>query len=139
MEKRNNSNNYVIGLDFGSLSARAVLTDVENGKIAAQAEYKYPHGIMYESLPDGVRLPPDWAVQDPEDWRAAMTELIETVVRIGNIPPEQIIGIGIDTTASTVLALDSELVPMCKNPKFNIHIHAWPKMWKHHAAFAESV
>ena len=43
---------YSIGIDFGTLSARAVLVNVKNGKILSESEFIYPHGVIEESMPD---------------------------------------------------------------------------------------
>ena len=59
---------YALGIDFGTLSARALLVDVENGREAGTAVMDYPHGVLDEALPDGTRLPPDWALQHPNDY-----------------------------------------------------------------------
>ena len=56
-----------IGIDYGSLSARAVLMELDTGAVAASEVYECPHGILSETLPDGTPLPADWALQDPED------------------------------------------------------------------------
>ena len=48
---------YSIGIDFGTLSARAVLVNVKNGKILSESEFIYPHGVIEESMPDGTLLP----------------------------------------------------------------------------------
>ena len=45
---------YTIGVDYGSLSARGVLVRVRDGEIAAEAEFAYPHGIITGALPDGT-------------------------------------------------------------------------------------
>ena len=59
---------YTIGLDFGSLSVRGVLMDIQSGKVCATATYEYPHGIMTETLDDGTPLGENWALQDPDDY-----------------------------------------------------------------------
>ena len=53
---------YTIGMDFGSLSARAVLMEVCTGEAVASKVFPYPHGILSEALPGGKTLPPDWAL-----------------------------------------------------------------------------
>ena len=58
---------YTIGIDFGSLSGRAVLVDAVNGREMASAQLDYPHAIMDRYLPCGKELPPDWALQHPLD------------------------------------------------------------------------
>ena len=59
---------YCIGVDFGTLSARALLVDVADGRELATATLDYPHAVMDERLPDGTRLKPDWALQHPQDY-----------------------------------------------------------------------
>ena len=59
---------YVIGLDYGTLSGRCVLADAENGEEAAESVLNYAHGVMDEALPDGQKLPPQWALQHPQDY-----------------------------------------------------------------------
>ena len=54
---------YSIGIDFGTLSARAVLVNVKNGKILSESEFIYPHGVIEESMPDGTLLPEGFSLQ----------------------------------------------------------------------------
>ncbi len=124
---------YTIGLDFGSLSCRGILVDVADGRICAEAIMSYPHGVMTEKLPDGTPLPKDFALQHPRDFR----EALEVVVRelVANCKdPENIVGIAVDTTVSTVVAVDSDFLPLCEKEEFASHPHAFAKMWKHHGA-----
>ena len=60
---------YAIGVDFGTESGRAVLVDVTDGRELATSVYKYLNGVIDEKLPGtGIRLEPDWALQDPADY-----------------------------------------------------------------------
>lgn len=129
---------YTIGLDYGSLSCRGVLADTGDGRILAEVEFPYPHGVFYDGLPDGTRLPPLWALQHPEDYRAAFLEIIPRLIRDSNVLPEEIVGICLDTTASTVVAVDKNLEPICNLPEMSGEKHAYAKMWKHHAANSEA-
>ncbi len=133
MEKR-----YTIGLDYGSLSCRGVLACTTDGKIAAEEEFPYPHGIFYNALPDGTPLPTLWALQHPQDYVDAFRHIIPALTRKSGLHPEAIIGLCIDTTASTVVAVDKNLVPLCMQERFAGRPHAWVKMWKHHAARREA-
>ena len=47
---------YVIGLDYGTLSGRAVIVDCENGKVLAASVKNYEHGVMSENLPTGAKI-----------------------------------------------------------------------------------
>ena len=129
---------YTIGLDYGSLSCRGILADVRNGSIHAEETFVYPHGVMDTSLPDGTPLASGWYLQHPSDYVDALQAVIPSLVRKSGISPKQIVGIGVDATASTVIPVDETMQPLCLNPLFSSHPHAWPKMWKHHAAYPQA-
>ncbi len=124
---------YTIGLDFGSLSCRGILVDTSDGHICAEAAMAYPHGVLTEALPDGTPLPKDFALQHPRDFREALEAVARELVSQCD-RPENIVGISIDTTVSTVIAVDSDFVPLCESEEFASHPHAFAKMWKHHGA-----
>ncbi|MBQ4322584.1 MAG: ribulokinase [Clostridia bacterium] len=125
---------YVVGLDYGSLSGRALLVDAETGETVAESVSEYRHAVMSECLPDGTRLPTDSAVQHPQDYLDVLSVVIRDVIEQTNITPEQIIGIGIDFTAATVLPVDQNLTPLCFQPRFQSHPKAYVTMWKDHTA-----
>lgn len=125
-------NKYTIGLDFGSLSCRGVLVDVSDGHISAEAAMAYPHAVMSETLPDGTPLKGSPCLQSPTDFRESMISVVRELA--AKCDPSDIIGIAIDTTASTVLPIDSNFVPLCEKEQFCSRPHAWMKMWKHHGA-----
>jgi L-ribulokinase len=128
---------YTIGVDFGTASGRAVLVDVLNGKELSTAIYKYSHAVIDELLPvEGkpVRLEPDWALQDPEDYIRTFKRTIPAVLRESGVNPEDIIGLGIDFTACTMLPTLADGTPLCVLPDYRRNPHSWVKLWKHHAA-----
>lgn len=129
---------YTIGLDYGSLSCRGVLVSTTDGTIVAEDEFVYPHAVIDHELPDGTPLPPQWALQDPDDFRQALPHIIPNLLKSSQINPSQVIAIGIDSTASTVIPVAENLHPLCERSVFRNRPHAWPKMWKHHAAAAEA-
>lgn len=132
------SNQYTIGLDYGSLSCRGVLADTDDGRILAEVEFPYPHGVFYDRLPDGTALPPLFALQHPEDYRQALFNIIPRLISESGVSPETVVGICLDTTASTVVTVDEKLEPLCNLPGMSGEKHAYAKMWKHHAAEAEA-
>lgn len=132
------SKTYTIGVDYGSLSGRAVLVDTSDGTIVAQASRNYPHGAMNDCLPDGTPLGNGWVVQHPDDFHMVMYETITEVVASSGVPAEKIVGIGIDFTSSTVIPVDKGFRPLSKNPRYESRPHAWPKMWKHTAALPQA-
>ena len=129
---------YVIGLDYGTLSARAVLVSVGRGEVAAESIYPYPHGILNTISGGDEELPVDFALQEIGDYVEAMYETIRTVVKQSGCRAEDVIGIGIDATSSTFLPLTKSGTPLCKTEQFRTNPHAWLKLWKHHGAQEEA-
>lgn len=132
---------YAIGVDFGTESGRAVLVDVADGTHLASAVYPYSNGVIDESLPleDGeVRLAPDWALQDPADYLRVFQHAIPAVLRETGVDPADVIGVGIDFTACTMLPVKADGTPLCEIPGLRANPHAWVKLWKHHAAQPEA-
>ncbi len=126
---------YTVGLDFGTLDGRAVLVDVGTGEELATAAYSYPDGVIDEVLPDSkTKLGPDWALQNPADYIAALKHVIPDVLKKSGVTSEEIIGIGIDFTSCTILPIDKQGTPLCMKDKWKSNPHAWVKLWKHHAA-----
>src|ERR1700760_1915962 len=125
---------YVIGVDFGTLSARALVVRVSDGTEAGTAVSEYRHGAIDRALDGYGELPPDWALQDPADWTRALSEAVPAAVRDAGIDPDQVIGIATDFTASTCMPALADGTPLCRLPALAARPHAYPKLWKHHAA-----
>lgn len=132
MEKR-----YVIGIDFGTLSGRAVLVDAANGNELAEGTVGYPHGVMDGALPSGRKLPPLFALQHPQDYLDVLGAVPRVLAEAG-VRPEEVAGLGIDFTACTMLPVDEAGIPLCFLPEFADEPHAYVKLWKHHAAQPEA-
>ncbi|MFP4489221.1 MAG: ribulokinase [Bacteroidales bacterium] len=129
---------YVIGVDFGTLSGRAVLIDIENGNEVASSVFDYPHGVMDRHLPDGTKLGVDWALQHPGDYLDVFSHTIPAVLENAGIEADRVVGIGIDFTASTVLPVKADGTPLSMLEDFKSEPNAWIKLWKHHAAQPEA-
>lgn len=132
-------NAYALGLDFGTNSARALIVDPRNGKEVATAVANYTSGEAGIILD---KRDPNVARQDPQDWIDAMVKCTRAALRqakkVKSFKPEQIIGIGVDTTASTPLPVDASGVPLCRQAKFRRNINALAWLWKDHTSFAEA-
>lgn len=124
---------YSIGLDFGTLSVRALLVNIANGEETASSEYVYPHKILTDTLPSGKKLPAEWALQDPQDYLDGLSYTVRELITSSGINSDDIIGIGLDFTSSTFLPVDHTFTPLCFRNEFVNNPHAWVKLWKHHA------
>jgi L-ribulokinase len=133
------SKKYAIGVDYGTESGRAVLVDLSDGTEVADHVTPYPHNVIDEKLPvSGVKLEYDWALQHPQDYIDVLTQSVPAVVRASGVDPADIIGLGIDFTACTMLPINKEGQPLCFEPSLAANPHSWVKLWKHHAAQDEA-
>ncbi|MDU0200355.1 ribulokinase [Paenibacillus sp. MAH-36] len=133
------SKKYAIGVDYGTESGRAVLVDLSDGTEVADHVTPYPHNVIDEKLPNsGVKLEYDWALQHPQDYLDVLTRSVPAVVQASGVDPADIIGLGIDFTACTMLPVDAQGQPLCFNPELANQPHSWVKLWKHHAAQDEA-
>lgn len=129
---------YSIGLDFGTLSARAVLVDLSNGKEVTSTVYGYQDSVINRFLPDtDINLPPNFDLQNPQDYLDATEALLKSIWEMANIEASQVISIGIAFTACTMLPVDKDMMPLCFDDRFRRNPHSWVKLWKHHGAQAE--
>lgn len=129
MEKR-----YAIGLDYGTLSVRALLLDMDSGEEAGTAVYEYPHGVVSGSLPDGSPIPPEYALAVPEDYLQGLSQVVRDLLRESGAVPESVKGIGLDATSATVIPADKSGMAISMLPGFESSPHAYIKLWKHHGA-----
>jgi L-ribulokinase len=130
-----NSERFTIGVDFGTLSGRAVVVRVSDGAELGNAVFDYPHGVMDDSLfSSGAKLPPEWALQDPQDYLEVFKHTIPEAVKNAGIDARDVVGIGIDFTACTVLPIKADGTPLCFLEEYRNNPHAYVKLWKHHAA-----
>jgi L-ribulokinase len=138
MDVGGNMKKYTIGIDYGSLSGRILLVDVENGDEILCREVQYAHGVMDRFLPDGVTsLAPETALQHPQDYLDVLKE-IPLALNEAGISKEEVIGIGVDFTSCTVLPIDKDGTPLCFHAEYENRPHAYSKLWKHHAAQYEA-
>jgi L-ribulokinase len=130
-----NSDEYVVGVDFGTLSGRALVVRVSDGQEMASAVHSYAHGVMDRVLAaTAAPLPPDWALQDPEDYIDVLRQAVPKAISASGVAPEQVIGMATDFTACTVLPVRADGTPLCRDDRFRDRPHAYVKLWKHHAA-----
>jgi len=126
---------YTIGIDYGTESGRALLVRIADGAEIATAVHPYADGVIDERLPgSNIPLPPDWALQNPDDYIEVLRRTVPAVLAQSGVRPNDIVGIGIDFTACTMLPTLRDGTPLCRLPDLRDEPHAWVKLWKHHAA-----
>jgi L-ribulokinase len=124
---------YVVGVDFGTLSGRAVVVRVADGLTVGTAVRSYAHAVMERSLA-GAALPPAWALQDPQDYLDVLAAAVPAAVADAGVGAGEVIGISVDFTACTVMPTLADGTPLCFLPELKGRPHAYVKLWKHHAA-----
>lgn len=135
-----------IGVDYGTLSGRAVIVRVSDGAELGTGVHEYPHAVMDHVLTAGpasasgspVPLPPEWALQVPQDYvdvlKVAVPAAIAQAQAEHGIDVADIIGIGTDFTACTMVPTTTDGTPLCELDGLGDRPHAYVKLWKHHAA-----
>lgn len=127
--------NYVIGVDFGSDSVRAVILDTASGKKAAQ-------GVSaYSRWQQGLYQHPEQNIfrQHPLDYLESIEACVaEALSQISTEEKKQIKGIGVDTTGSTPAPVDRNGVPLALLPEFAECEDAMFHLWKDHSAAQEA-
>jgi L-ribulokinase len=131
--------NYTIGLDYGTNSVRAIIVNVANGQEVAGAVWNYEHGTS------GVILShdPHLARQHPADYlKGAEITIAKSLAAakkaVKKFDPRQVIGIGVDTTGSTPLPVDSRGLPLAMDKRFAKNPAACAWLWKDHTSVAEA-
>lgn len=125
---------YVIGLDFGSDSVRAVLINSANGETLAS------HVHWYQRWKQGKYCDPtiNQFRQHPLDHIEGLEATITQVVQESGINPNQVLGICIDTTGSSPIPVDAEGTPLSLLEEFESNPNAMMILWKDHTAIAEA-
>lgn len=128
------SEKYTVGVDFGTLSGRALVVRVSDGHELAAAEHVYEHAVLTDTLPiGGVRLPSLWALQVPSDYVAVLRTAVPAAVAAAGIDATDVIGIGTDFTACTMVPVRGDGTPLCELDRFADRPHAYAKLWRHHS------
>jgi len=130
---------YTIGVDYGTQSGRAVLVSLTDGREIADHVTPYRHGVIDTVLPEsGIELGYEWALQHPSDYIEVIVNSIPAVLKESGVNPKDVIGLGIDFTACTILPVDAFMQPLCSREDLKDNPHSWVKLWKHHAAQPEA-
>ncbi len=133
------ANHYAIGLDYGTNSVRCLIVNVANGDEIASAVWNYAHGTAGVILSND----PNLARQHPADYinGAEITikkALADAKKNVRGFKPEQVVGIGVDTTGSTPLPVDANGQPLAFQKKFANNPAAMAWLWKDHTGVNEA-
>ena len=132
-------NGYTIGIDYGTNSVRTVVVDCSDGAEVGTSVFSYPTGDQ------GIILDPadhNLARQNPADYIEGLARSVrgalEQAARQADFSPENVIGIGVDTTGSTPIPVDKDNKPLALYPEWkdNPAAHAW--LWKDHTGANEA-
>ena len=130
---------FAIGVDYGTNSVRALVVDVEDGKEVGTAVFEYPsgdHGVLLDPKN------PNLARQNPADYIEGFYRCVRAAIR--SIPksagfdPENVVGIGVDTTGSTPIPVDEDGWPLAFQKRFSKNLAAQAWLWKDHTSYAEA-
>ena len=124
----------VIGVDFGTLSGRALVVRVSDGAELGSATHDYPHAVLDRQLPDGTRLGPEWALQVAADYVDVLRVAVPAAVEAAGVRPDQVVGIATDFTACTMVPTTGDGTPLSEVAGYASEPHAYVKLWRHHAA-----
>jgi L-ribulokinase len=125
----------VVGVDFGTLSGRAVVVRAADGEELGAADTAYPSAVMSETLAaTGAALPPNWALQDADDYIEVLRDAVPAAVAAAGVEPAAVVGIATDFTACTMVPVLADGTPLSRVDRWRERPHAWVKLWKHHAA-----
>ena len=129
------SEKYVIGVDYGTLSGRALIVRASDGHEMGSAVYEYPNAVMDRTLnSSGAALGPDWALQDANDYVEVLKHAVPEALKVSGINPADVVGIATDFTACTMVPVLEDGTPLSQVSEFKDNPHAYVKLWKHHAA-----
>ncbi len=135
---------YVVGVDYGTLSGRALVVRVSDGTELGSAVHPYRHAVLERSLPSSltggaeVALEPDWALQVPQDYREVLQVAVPAAVEAAGVDPSRVIGIATDFPACTMVPTRADGTPLNEVDGYADRPHAYVKLWKHHAAQAQA-
>ncbi len=125
---------YVIGIDYGTQSARAAVVRISDGTLAGAQSCPYPHGVLTETLPDGTPLESQCALAVAEDYLEVLESTVQGAIRAAGVAPDAVVGMCVDATSCTLVPTDRHFQPLSLNPAYKNRPHAYIKLWKHHAA-----
>jgi L-ribulokinase len=132
------TNHYTIGLDYGTNSVRALVVSLADGQEVGTATWNYAHGEA------GILLArdPNLARQHPADYLEGAQTTIRAALQqaqsVAGFSPSQVVGVGVDTTGSTPIPVDTGGTPLAFHPEFANNLNALAWLWKDHTSIEEA-
>ena len=131
---------YSIGLDYGTNSCRSLIVDLADGRELGSSVFAYPSGVQ------GILTDPhdpNVARQNPQDYLDGCESIIREAIAKAqqadsSFDVSDIVGIGVDTTGSTVIPVDQEGTPLAMQERFASNLNAQVWLWKDHTSFREA-
>lgn len=131
---------YSIGLDYGTNSCRSLIVNLETGEELGSEVFSYPSGEM------GILTDPsdpNLARQNPQDYLDGCELIIREAIKKtqeldANFSPDKVIGIGVDTTGSTVIPVNEAGTPLALTDSFKDNLNAKVWLWKDHTSYQEA-
>ncbi len=131
---------YALGIDYGTNSCRSLLVDLSDGSEVGSTVFNYPSGEL------GILTDPrdpNLARQNPQDYLDGLEAVVKGALaqakqNVAGFDSAQVVGIGIDTTGSTVIPVDESGTPLALNPNFKDDLNAYVWLWKDHTGHAEA-
>jgi len=127
---------YVIGIDYGTNSVRAIVADCTDGSICGEGVFNYSHGdngVVIDSADVNV------ARQHPQDYIDGLKHTVKAALAEAAVGPSEIKGIGVDATASTPIPVDESGMPLAFQAEFSGNPDAYAWLWKDHTSHAEAL
>ncbi len=126
---------YVIGLDYGTDSVRSVVVSTADGEEQASDVFHYPRwkqGLYCDPVQNQFR-------QHPKDYLEGLEKSVRgALAKCGPGVAENVVGISVDTTGSTPVAVDREGIPLSLKPNFEENPNAMFVLWKDHTSLKEA-
>ena len=126
---------YVIGVDFGTDSVRAIIVDTANGEERSSAVHVFPRwgkGMFCDPAENRFR-------QHPLDHIGGLEKTVaEALARAPKGTAGKVRGLSIDTTGSTPVAVDRSGRPLALTRGFEKNPNAMFMLWKDHTAVNEA-
>jgi len=129
---------FTIGVDYGTLSARALLLDLETGAEVAVSEFVYPHAILQADFFAPNALERNASLEHPQDYLDALRFTVRDVMTNAGISAKDVCGLGIDFTSCSVMPVSHDGTPLCFLPEFAKEPHAYVKLWNSYTAQEEA-